>query len=451
MRRLASSRMSPCARVARRATSFMLPVAALFTAALADAAFAGTPMGDGGWSYFGDPRAIYAGGQTFVGWTSSTGQIQVGAFRKGRVEDVVTVDRAPGDGAGDEDEPPTIATLDQFGVDDHSNPSLATTRDGRIVAIYADHARDPYKREQLYYRVSAKPYDVTSWRPVRQVPRTDRIKGRRGISYPNPVRMDDGRTFVFWRGRDWYPNLATTRDFRSWSTPRTIIRGPRGQRPYAKYAGAGNGAYVAYTNAHPNSKPTSVYCLFIRSDGAILRLDGRKVGSTTKPPKYSQGTVVYRYQPQLGRSWVQDIALDGGKPVVLYYRREQGVRNVYRLARWDGRRWIDRSIVEAGATRADNWYVAGATLDHETPNVVYLARRAAPGAVSEVERWVTPDGGVTWSSTALTSGSTADNWRPVSPRGLTGDTTQVWWFSGRYQNYRSFTTNVFAAFGVPLR
>jgi BNR repeat-containing family member len=436
-------------RVMPRMAMLTLMSATLIVPGLAQDAKAAAPVGDGGWSYFGDPRAIYVNGQTFAGWTSSTGQIQVGAFRNGRKEEVVTVDRAPVENASDGEQPPIVSTLDQFGVDDHSNPSLTTTQDGRIVALYSDHARDLDRRDRLYYRVSNRPYDASSWGPVRQVPRTDRIKGKRGIAYPNPVRMNDGRTFVFWRGRDWFPNLAATRDFKSWSTPRSIIRGPRGQRPYAKYVGAGNGAYVAYTNAHPNSKPTSIYCLFIRSDGVIARLDGRKVGTTSRPPKYSQGTVVYRYRPDLGRSWVQDIALDGGKPVILYFRREQGTRNMYRLARWDGRRWIDRPIVEAGGTRGDPWYVAGATLDHETPNVVYLARRNGPGAVAEVERWVTPDAGRTWSSIALTSGSTHDNWRPVSPRGLTGDTTQVWWFGGYYQNYREFTTKVFAAFGVP--
>lgn len=49
---------------------------------------------DGGWSYFGDPRAIYADGRTFVGWTTSSGQVQVGSFRKG--EQPGRVDHGPG-------------------------------------------------------------------------------------------------------------------------------------------------------------------------------------------------------------------------------------------------------------------------------------------------------------------------------------------------------------------
>jgi len=403
-------------------------------------------VADGGWSYFGDPRAIYVSGRTFVGWTTPSGMIQVGSFRGGRTEDITTVDRE----AQGPDGPDAVATLDQFGVDDHSNPSLTTTRDERIVVLYADHANDRARWGQMYYRVSTRPRDVREWGPVRTVPGVQRIPGGQGIAYPNPVPLASGRTLLFWRGNDWWPNVSVTDDFERWSRPRTLIRGPHKQRPYAKYAGTPTGAFVAYTNAHPNSRATSIYCLFVRENGDVLRLDGKKVGSPGRPPAYSAGTLVYRYRPSLGRSWIMDVAVDAGRPVVLYFRRQRDGGNVYRLARWDGRRWVDRPIVAAGDTRADNWYVAGATLDHETPNVVYLARRLSPTGPSEVEQWVSPDGGVTWKSAAVTSGSATDNWRPVSPRGMTGDRTQVWWFTGRYSNYRSFQTGVKLVAGFPL-
>jgi hypothetical protein len=50
----------------------------------------------------------------------------------------------------------------------------------------------------------------------------------------------------------------------------------------------------------------------------------------------------------------------------------------------------------------------------------------------------------------VASGSTRDNWRPVSPRGLTGDRTQVWWFAGDYRNCRAFSTKVMVDVGVSL-
>ena len=430
----------------RLLSSCAVVLATLFAALPAEGATVTEAVGDGGWSYFGDPRAIYLSGRTFVGWTTPTGQVQVGSFRGRRTEDIATVDSDAGAG----DTPDAITTLDQFGVDDHSNPSLTTLPDGRIVVLYADHANDRARFGELYYRISRRPHDVSDWGPVRSVPGVDRIPGGQGVAYPNPVQTASGKTLVFWRGNNWWPNVSVTDDFKRWSRPRTLIRGPRKQRPYAKYAGTGGGAFVAYTNAHPNSRPTSIWCLFVREDGTLLRLDGRKVGSVDRPPSYTRGTPVYRYRPALGHSWIMDVAVDAGRPVVLYFRRQLNGGNMYRLARWNGRRWIDRPIVAAGDTRADNWYVAGATLDHETPNVVYLARRRSPSQASEIEQWVTRDEGRTWTSTALTSGSTRDNWRPVSPRGLTGERTQVWWFTGQYRNYRNFQTDVKLAAGVAL-
>lgn len=47
----------------------------------------------------------------------------------------------------------------------------------------------------------------------------------------------------------------------------------------------------------------------------------------------------------------------------------------------------------------------------------------------------------------VASGSTRDNWRPVSPRGLTSDRTQVWWFAGDYRNYRAFSTKLMGGRG----
>src|SRR5262245_33044611 len=246
--------------------------AALITPALAATPVLGAPepeaIGDGGWSYFGDPRAIYVSGRTFVGWTTSTGQVQVGSFRRGRREDITTVD-SDTEGA---DGPDAVATLDQFGVDDHSNPSLTVAPDGRIVVIYSDHANDPDRWGKLYYRVSTRARDASEWGPLRGIPGVNKIRGGQGAAYPNPVQTASGRTLLFWRGNDWWPNVSVTDDFQRWSTPRTLIRGPRKQRPYAKYAGGRNGAFVAYTNAHPNSSPTSIYCLFVREDGNLFRL-----------------------------------------------------------------------------------------------------------------------------------------------------------------------------------
>jgi hypothetical protein len=72
---------------------------------------------------------------------------------------------------------------------------------------------------------------------------------------------------------------------------------------------------------------------------------------------------------------------------------------------------------------------------------VLLSRQV--GAVNEIERWTTPDGGASWRTQAITSGSTQTNVRPVSPRGLTGTgPLSVLWMAGRYPSYTRFQTRI---------
>jgi hypothetical protein len=391
-------------------------------------------IGRGAWSYFGDPRAVYGRGTTFVGWASPRGEVQVASIdARGRSRTV---------------------TLDRTGRDDHNNPSLLLRRDGRIVAFYAPHENmlvPVSRRYRMFYRVTQRPYDVRRWGPVRAVPgNTAPLPGQpqRGVAYPNPIQTSDGRVWLFWRGGSWWPTLSWTDDFRRWSRPRNVVRGIRGLRPYVKYADDGSGIDMAFTESHPNRRHTSVYFLRIRRDGEIRDDRGRKVGTVKKGVDYRRAGVVYRYSRKKGSAWVMDVAIDrDGVPVVLYIRkRADEHRGVYHYARLENGRWVDRAVVPAGKGRGGGWYYGGATLDHEDPNVLYVSRR--PGrARAEIETWTTPDGGRSWTQTAVTRRSKSNNWRPVSPRGDPG--TSVLWFSGRYDSFVDFSTNVFMARGSP--
>jgi hypothetical protein len=77
-------------------------------------------VGTGAWSYFGDPRAVYAHGRTFVGWTDARGYTNVVALRRTRLIEHVRL--GP-----------------RFAVDDHNNPSLHVRPDGRIMVFYSQH------------------------------------------------------------------------------------------------------------------------------------------------------------------------------------------------------------------------------------------------------------------------------------------------------------------------
>jgi putative BNR repeat neuraminidase len=408
----------------RRTRLAGLTVAVLLSSA--GLSHAARPIANGAWSYFGDPRAVNARGVTYAGWITSDGNVQVGTIGPGGVRKV------------------TIAYL---GRDDHGNPSLFFRRDGRLVALYAPHSRG-IGRRRVAYRTTVRPYDISAWGPQHWIPGNTRLPGsrhNRGVAYPNPLRMGS-RVWVFWRGGSWWPTLSYTQDWHHWKRPRNIISAERGQRPYLKVTGDGRNAYLAFTQAHPADRNTSIYFLQISESGVARTASGRKVGTIKRPISYRKADVVYRYQGSSGRAWVLDIALGyRRRPVVLYFRRNPYAGDEYRYARWTGRQWLDQPIARAGGFPLPprTFYQTGATLDHENPSVVYLSRKRTPRERFEIETRSTLDQGATWHVFAKTAGSRYDNWRPISPRGSPG--YQVLFFQGSYANYRAYETTLMAA------
>ena len=399
----------------------------LLLLAPASAGAAKRTLAPGSWSYFGDPRAVYANGTTFVGWITPDGHVQVASLKDGEFH---------------------RRTLDYMGTDDHNNPSLYVRRDGRIVAFYTPHGTlegSASERHRMFWRITKNAYDIRAWGPVhyfRQNTAPVPGNGDRGFTYPNPVRIGN-EVWLFWRGGSWWPTLSRTKDFQHWSKPINVVSSINGQRPYAKYEGDGQNVYMAFTRAHPNSLTTGIWFLQINKDGSVRKANGTKVGSLGHAVSTKDSDPVYRYSSSQGRAWVMDIAVDSEKrPVIVYYRRQQEGGDTYRYARWDGAHWVDRPIVSAGKPwHSSGYYQGGITLDHEDPSVVYLSRRVPFDGQYQIEIWTTADQGVTWESRALTDGKRDMHWRPVSPRGLV-DGVQVFWWSGKYVNFRDYDTNI---------
>src|SRR5260221_5068316 len=121
----------------------------------------------GGWSWFGDPRAVVSGDNLFVGWITSNGNVEVGRMN------LVTGGWAQARLRG------------PINIDDHSNPSLITLRDGRLVAFYSPHSGRLTSDSHMWYRIAARPRGVVDWRPERVLP--GNTPGPLGYTYPNPL------------------------------------------------------------------------------------------------------------------------------------------------------------------------------------------------------------------------------------------------------------------------
>jgi hypothetical protein len=379
-------------------------------------------IGAGAWSYFGDPRAVYAGGRTFIGWADSHGYTHVAALTR---ENVVEHRRLG----------PRLT------VDDHNNPSLHVLPDGRIVVFYSAH-----NGRRMFYRTSAKPFSVATLSRRREVRRN--TGGPWGYTYPNPLRAD-GSLWLMFRGANWQPDFTILKDGR-WTRARTLVRGPVERRettaplgpgdrhrPYAKYDTDGKRIHATFTEGNLGAYPNAIYYAQFDRTG-IRTASGRWIARLGAAPSVRR---LERVRAFSGRDqWALDVAVGtDGRPVIVYQRRARLVE--YWWARFDGRRWENRLITRYGGRAERPGAVGGATLDHEDPSVVYLARTTNAARRHEVEVWATPDRGKHWARRAVTSTPNVEDLRPVSPRGLT-DFEQVIWFSGRRSFWTSFDTDV---------
>lgn len=387
--------------------------------------------GDGAWCWIQDPRTVHVEGRhkrSYAGWMTRKGQLQVGAYdhETGGIE---------------------YCTLkENWGIDDHNSNSFLVLPDRRLMAFYTRH-----NKTGLFCRTTLQPEDISAWESEVTVATSPRV------TYSQPVYLsEEGRFYVFWRGPSWKPEFAFSADACNWSDPTILIqekgRESKDIRPYLKVVSDGTATiHFAFTDGHPRNEPqNSIYYLRYQK-GAFFKADGTKAGDMNRLPiSHTVSDVVYDGKASKTGSWIWDIALDrDGAPVIVYARFPKDTDHRYHYACWRGDRWFDTEICPAGKwfprTRilrreTEPHYSGGITLDHSDPSVVYLSRQVR--GTFEVEKWTTPDMGMTWSQEAITSNSKYSNVRPVVPRGYSGEEDFVLWMYGDYIHYKKYKTSI---------
>jgi BNR repeat-containing family member len=378
--------------------------------------------GHGAWSWFGDPRAVYVQSPqpiTFVGWIGWNGDITIGEYdpRFGLMRSHVV---------GHEYH------------DDHSVPSILVEPDNQLTLFWSGH-----NGSKMYYRTSAGPEEIASWGPLEHV--SSSIPGVNGFTYPNPMTLSDenDRLYLFWRSANYSQAYETRTSSGKWSQARELISQP-GQRPYVKYATNGtNTIAMAFTNGHPRNVLTSIYFAEYR-DGWLRGADGRPIKRLgTGPILPDQGDVVYNARSNGVHAWVWDVALDpAGRPVIVYATFPSNNNHAYWYAQWTGTRWVSHLLTRAGGsispTSIEYEYSGGIALNHSDPGIVYLSRQMKGGW--DLERWVTKNGGRTFSHSVVVPADNLQNVRPVVPRG--GGPIQVLFLRGEYNTYTTYRTSI---------
>jgi rhamnogalacturonyl hydrolase YesR len=389
--------------------------------------------GDGGWCWFSDPRAISEGDFIYSGWVSEDGSVIVGKYdRSTHLSE-------------------TFNLHPKFQKDDHDNPALQILPDGRIAVYYTGHLSGP-----MIMRISRYPGDISLWDVEKILPLS--TPKDNGITYANPVYLSgENKYYLFWRGIDYEPTMSVCKDLDNevnWAKSRQLFKsreaGGEMTRPYTKVVSNGRDEiHFVFTDGHPRRWPANSLYYMMYKGGKFYNAEGEQIGSIDKLPiTKDKADVVYKATGETGRGWDWDIALDSkDRPVIVYTRMPAEDDHRYHYTRWDGTKWIDNKVADAGkwfpqtprgGNEPEPHYSAGIIIDHSNPDVLYLSKPV--DGVFEIFRYETNDFGASWHQQQLTSGSHYDNVRPFVPRGSEG--TVLWQQNRRYRHYTDYSASI---------
>ena len=232
---------------------------------------------------------------------------------------------------------------------------------------------------------------------------------------------------------------------------------PGYQRPYARYAGDGRTIHVSFTDAHPRNFGNGIYYAAFR-DRAFFRADGSKIKDLAAGPLTpSEAEIVFqgsgvgtdgRAEGNAPKAaWTSSMAIDSaGRPHIAYSLFLSNSDHRYRLASWDGQKWVDREIAYAGNCLypKEASYTGLITLDPVDPTVVCISTDANPSTgapasgMHEIYRAsVAPNDDIkTINWEAVTRGSKVANLRPIIVR--EGKQRVVLWCRGVFKTYTDY-------------
>lgn len=411
---------------------------------------------DGIWTWYADPKAAYFEGEhkrTYMTWNNNNGDKEV-AYYDHETEEYFT----------------NFTPKMPYNKSDHNHPAIMVRPDGRILIFCTGH--DGGEITEL---ISVNPEDVTEWESPRYP------GGDGGYCYPNVLFLEDegdiGRVYLFFRDEYWEPWFCTSDDwgdtwsekfhlFHIWTYPDNAYK------PYTKYDSNGKDEIymvIERQNRAGNSAVKPIYYAKYK-DGAFYQADGELIRTMDELPMLDMEIDTVFYANLFGCSnTCYDVAADeNGYPVIVFDMFEGQEINIYWYVRWTGSSWFKRPLINSGQYMGDqSGFAAGITLDHENPNIVYLARQILEPSghpfnlldtsydnykdslsadkytivdpVHELDKWITRDGGSTWDTIPITRNSAQKNCRPCVPRGhKETDKVHLIWLNGRFDGMSDY-------------
>ena len=397
---------------------------------------------EGGWCWFQDPRAIIHNEHLFIGSVqgNGSGSALIGIF-----------DLEAGNALG------TVVAKEDFDHDDHNSPVFYPRPNGSVLAMYARHGREKLH----YFRISDRK-NYLQWGQEQVIDHDEFLAERDKVTYMNLYFLErEGKLYNFYRGFGWNPSFVTSTDHGvTWGEDTHFIESDLEgyPRPYVRYASNGSDTiYLSITDGHPQQFGNSIYYAEFRN-GRFYRADGSliKTLASDGPLQISEAERVYKGTgspgrgPELsaaGAAWTSSIAVDGtGHPHIAYSVYLSNSDNRYRLASWDGARWIDREVAYGGNSLYDREasYTGLIALDPIDPTVVAISTDVGPltgeyrGGNHEIYRarirLQDQLESIQWKQ--VTQNSPVRNLRPVIVRDQTSRV--ILWNRGEFRTFRDY-------------
>ena len=402
-------------------------------------------MKEGGWCWFQDPRAIIHDDKLFMGAVrgNGNGEAKVGVYD-------LAADKPLGE----------VTLHQEFDRDDHNAPVFYPRPDGSVLAVYARHNRDRYH----YSRVS-DPKNPLKWSPeVKHLRNSPNPRDQ--VTYMNLYSLEkEGRLYNFYRGIDFNPTFVSSSDQGlTWSEPTHFLKSEVNgrHRPYARYAGNKvDTIHASITDAHPRNFGNGIYYFAFRN-GTFYRADGTFIKSLKEHGALmpSEAELVYKgpgtpYRADdlsaIGAAWTSSIMVDEkDHPHIGYTVYMSNEDHRYRIASWNGKKWIDREVAYAGKCLYDreSSYTGLISIDPVDPSVVFISTDVDPntgkddGGQHEIYRAkIGPSDDLStikWQ--AVTKDSPVRNLRPAIVRD--GDRRVVLWLRGGFLSYTDYQLDV---------
>ncbi len=382
---------------------------------------------EGGWSWFADPRAVYYNGNTYWGYLDSSGDVTARSTANA-----------------------TRVTSSAFRlhaaleIDDHDNPSIVVrASDHRLLYFYSKHSGP-----SMYLRISTNPEDISAFGTETDL---DSQLGGVAYTYPNPIQLsgESGAIYLFYRDPIDVNTTAmryskSTDGGATWAA-QTLLFETVNRSAYWKVSSDGvDRIDFGLSDGHPMYDANVSIFHFYYQGGNVYKSDGTLIGALGSATLHP-ADITKVYDGTTGdTAWIWDVALVSGVPYIAYATFPSTTDHRYNYARWTGSSWSTHQIVAGGTyiptaiassgVQLEVYYSGGVVLDHADPTVVYLSIGTGSDRWN-IWRYVTPDGGATW--TALQLSASGKQVRPVSVRNYDPRLQALWW-SGTYASYTSY-------------